>query len=914
MAASSVLAHTAITAVKASGTTIGATVSQTVLAGNTLVCFVLFDNAATASKPVVSSITKAAGETNNWVSLGRSLSTSTSLGAFASGEIMAIRTSVNWPAADYTVTLDTTTVMKATAIHEFAGVLTTLRSTTGTAYSTTTTAASATTTGTAPVIGDLAIGFAFASNYASGLVGDNDTTGGFWAGSGFGSTGGSLNTNNFAIKQYKVLTTASHQTYNNNGTLTAGNGSIVAILQANPVSPPVASFSSSATSVVQGQTVTFTDTSTNTPTTWSWNFGTGASPATASTQGPHVVTYNTAGSSAVTLTSGNSAGSDPSNTTNITVSAPPAPVASFSSSATSVVSGSTVIFTDTSTNTPTGWSWDFGTGASPATASTQGPHVVTYSTEGTSSVTLTVTNAGGSDAVDAPTSITVTAPPPTGITLLTGAGDATTVNPGATTSLASPKASKPANTVTGDLLVAVVAHQQTITSAGAVLRCNDPAWVLAGPPARTNSTKRPSGIWVLPVTNAATLDDTNWIWQGQATAGRWLVRIYRVTGVDLTTPVDAAADEWIGAGGGTTSTTMDDLTTVTNNALVVYHLHGVNTNVQGAMIVTKPTETTFVEQIDNVATGTASSDSIGVWTEVRPSAGAVGSRVFTTTTQAAFDGYNIALRPLTAPPAPSEGGRPKVYISSAFQTAPGKVNIPGTGWMEKPWKKYDAGAGAWVLINPEGGPPPATASVVSYASIAQTAGQAATSFTMTLPSGLTTGDRIYIAAICSDSSAGSVVTESKTGWTTVTAKADIGTSQTMLYTATYAAGLTAPSWTLSAARRCAYVAVAVRDARTPVESTGQQGTLSTDIVAPSVTATGEGIALRLYVKKDNLSTSITDPSGHTMIVESVGTAAGPAAHAAAYYIAVAGAGATGTATATFNSATSLNSMGWTIAL
>jgi PKD repeat protein len=76
------------------------------------------------------------------------------------------------------------------------------------------------------------------------------------------------------------------------------------------------------------------------------------------------------------------------------------PVASFSQSASDIVVGGSVTFTDTSTNTPTEWAWDFGAGASPATASTQGPHVVTYSTEGTKTVTLTATNAGGSDPSD----------------------------------------------------------------------------------------------------------------------------------------------------------------------------------------------------------------------------------------------------------------------------------------------------------------------------------------------------------------------------------------------------------------------------------------------------------------------------------------------------------------------------------
>ncbi len=66
----------------------------------------------------------------------------------------------------------------------------------------------------------------------------------------------------------------------------------------NPTSP-----------ICEGTTVTFTDASTNTGTTitsWAWNFDVnsigGAAPSTASGQGPHAVTFNTAGTYDVELT------------------------------------------------------------------------------------------------------------------------------------------------------------------------------------------------------------------------------------------------------------------------------------------------------------------------------------------------------------------------------------------------------------------------------------------------------------------------------------------------------------------------------------------------------------------------------------------------------------------------------------
>ena len=225
---------------KTAGTTLALTTTGATSAGNLIVARVLFDNFTTASKPVVSSITKQAGETANWVFLGAARSTSTSGGSFASGEMWAIQTTVNWSASAYTVTLDSSVTQKAIAFTEFSGVTATQRCTAGTNYSTTTTAASAATTGTTPVTNDLALGFIFGSNVATPQAGDNDTTNGSWSAvAGFGSTGGNVATNNFGIGQYKVLTSGSHQTLNNQAAMTAGNGAIVAILQAISGSPTV---------------------------------------------------------------------------------------------------------------------------------------------------------------------------------------------------------------------------------------------------------------------------------------------------------------------------------------------------------------------------------------------------------------------------------------------------------------------------------------------------------------------------------------------------------------------------------------------------------------------------------------------------------------------------------------------------
>ncbi len=70
-----------------------------------------------------------------------------------------------------------------------------------------------------------------------------------------------------------------------------------------PTQPPVASFTASATEICVGQSVTFTDTSTNIPSGWTWTF-TGGTPNSSTVQNP-VISYNTAGSYAVTLVAAN---------------------------------------------------------------------------------------------------------------------------------------------------------------------------------------------------------------------------------------------------------------------------------------------------------------------------------------------------------------------------------------------------------------------------------------------------------------------------------------------------------------------------------------------------------------------------------------------------------------------------------
>lgn len=177
----------------------------------------------------------------------------------------------------------------------------------------------------------------------------------------------------------------------------------------SPPPAPVANFSATPTSGTAPLTVNFTDTSTNTPTAWAWDFENNGS-TDSTVQNPSKV-YSTAGTYTVKLTASNAGGSDDEiKTSYITVNAapPPAPVASFNTTPSSGNAPLTVDFTDTSTNTPTSWAWDFTDNGS-TDSTTQNPQY-TYNTPGTYTAKLTATNAGGSG--NTTRTITVSSPPP----------------------------------------------------------------------------------------------------------------------------------------------------------------------------------------------------------------------------------------------------------------------------------------------------------------------------------------------------------------------------------------------------------------------------------------------------------------------------------------------------------------------
>lgn len=164
---------------------------------------------------------------------------------------------------------------------------------------------------------------------------------------------------------------------------------------------PVASFSANS-AVCLGDTVYFTNTSaipTGSSGTYSWNFGDGT--LSSSTSPSHV--YAASGTYSVRLITTASGCTDD---TTITVSVNPAPVVAFSSSVISGCVPLTVVFSNTTSGSPT-YSWNFGdTNNSTATAPTH-----TYTSLGAYTVTLIATQGSCVDTLIRTSYITVSNAP-----------------------------------------------------------------------------------------------------------------------------------------------------------------------------------------------------------------------------------------------------------------------------------------------------------------------------------------------------------------------------------------------------------------------------------------------------------------------------------------------------------------------
>lgn len=153
-----------------------------------------------------------------------------------------------------------------------------------------------------------------------------------------------------------------------------------------------------------GAAVTFTAVNTGgTPTSWDWDFGGGAAPNT-STQVQPTVTLGAAGNYNASLTVSNAAGSDTFNFPLLVTNPDPPVIEDVQPQ--SGTEGAGTSFTATVSGGPIAtYAWDFGGGATPNTDNAITPFV-TLSAAGIYPVSLTVSNAGGSDTFNFNLSVT----------------------------------------------------------------------------------------------------------------------------------------------------------------------------------------------------------------------------------------------------------------------------------------------------------------------------------------------------------------------------------------------------------------------------------------------------------------------------------------------------------------------------
>jgi len=354
-----------------------------------------------------------------------------------------------------------------------------------------------------------------------------------------------------------------------------------------------------------------------------------------------------------------------------------APVANFSASTTSPCTGQTVVYTNTSTGSPTSYTWNFGSNATPATATGAGPHSVTYSLVGAKTVSLTVTNTAGTDSEIKTDYITVKTTPSVSITgdnsicngeqtTLTGNG-ATSYSWSNSTSLTTITVNPTSNTtytVTGTTngCSAVATSTVTVTNAPNVTItgdnniCNGEQTTLTGNGATSyswsNSALTPT-ITVTPTSNA-TYTVTGTLNGCSATATS-TVTVTNVPNVTITGDNNICNGEQTTlTGNGATSYSWSNstsLTTITVNPTsnATYTVTGTTNGCSATASVTvtvneNPTVTvsTTNETAQAAADGTATATAIGgaptysyLWSNnatTNPAEGLVGGVYYVTVT------------------------------------------------------------------------------------------------------------------------------------------------------------------------------------------------------------------------------------------------------------------------------------------
>jgi len=238
------------------------------------------------------------------------------------------------------------------------------------------------------------------------------------------------------------------------------------------------------------------------------------------------------------------------------------------------------------------------------------------------------------------------------VATLFGPGNSTTASSAAATTLA---AAKPGNVADGDLLVAVAFSQfatGTVTSAPA-------GWTLI---AGTTFTAKTGGVYYKAIPSAAAETATTYSWTFSG-SGRIALDVFRVTGANLSAPVDAVGALAVQ---GVGNTTLPSVTAVAANTMLVGAAYW-NNSTTAVSVFTPGAGMTDGEQVASPTTGATSG--IDVAYQQLNASGATGTRLFTTSPAAATSAgvmFTLAPRPLAA------------FIGSGTLTTTGTVNASAT--------------------------------------------------------------------------------------------------------------------------------------------------------------------------------------------------------------------------------------------
>ncbi len=136
---------------------------------------------------------------------------------------------------------------------------------------------------------------------------------------------------------------------------------------------------------------------------YAWNLGQDANPVFSSAENPTGVMYTSSGTKTVTFTISDQ---HCNQTATQTIVIDATPTAVFTSTAPQCTELG-VDFTNTGTTSDVTWTWNLGTGATPATSTDQSPAGVVYSTSGTKTITLTATDTTSGCSVTTSNTITI---------------------------------------------------------------------------------------------------------------------------------------------------------------------------------------------------------------------------------------------------------------------------------------------------------------------------------------------------------------------------------------------------------------------------------------------------------------------------------------------------------------------------